>query len=517
MKKYRTLALRASRGGRLAAGLFVLLWSLAAAVPAVELKEPQIAVEKAKLALSAQHYQEAAELLKLVVAAQPDNTEALHYLGLAQIGLRDFKGAEQSLAQALAKDPNLLGARLDRAWALLELKKPDEALAELETVLAKEPDLPRAVYLKGQGLLLMKDYAGAAAAFEKAAGLEPKLAQQALFYAGVCRDKLGQSDKARESFLNAQALDSASPLGKASSDYLDRLESKVKPTKLKRFEASATLLYQYDTNVAAVANEERLPKGLNHREDSRGVLLLGLIGRPLLTQNWDTEALYYFYASQHNEADEYNLMLHQGILGGTYHTNLSHHPLRLRLRAQYQSAGLGEGYEYYSTILRLLPSAFLQESDRAITELSYYVESEKFAEPGEGPLNRNNLADQLLLAQYLGFLHNRAWLKAAARFTVVNADGQEYDSNRYAGLLEVRLPLWKKAEGTAGFEYEYRDYFRSAGNRRDEVFVYRARLDQQIIKHLAAYVAADLNDYNSNLAPFDYERNIFSAGLTGRF
>ena len=498
-------------------GLCVLLWLLAAAALAAELKEPQIAVEKAKLALSAQQYQEAADLLQPVVAAQPDNTEALHYLGVAQIGLKDFKGAEKSLAQALAKDPSLVAARLDRAWALLELKKADEALAELETVLAKEPDLPRAVYFKGHALLLKKDYAGAAAAFDRAAGLDPKLAQPALFYAGVCREKLGQGDKARESFLNAQALDSASPLGKASSDYLDRLEGKGQTENRKRFEASASVLYQYDTNVAAVANDEKLPQNVAHRQDSREVLLVGLLGRPLLTKTWTTEAGYYFYASQHAREDEYNLMMHQGILGGTYRTSVSRYPLQLRLRAQYQWAGLGESYDYYSTIWRLLPSAFLQENNRSITELNYAIASENFAKPGEGPLNRNNLSDQILLAQYLGFFQNRAWLKVGARLMMVNADGQEYDSNRYAGLVELRCPPWKKAEVLGGFQYEYRDYFRSSGNRRDEVLVYSLRLDQEIVKHLSAYVSADWSTYNSTLQPFDYQRDIYTVGVTGRF
>ena len=120
-----------------------MLWLLAAGAQAAELKETQINLEKAKLAISDQHYQEAAELLKPVVAVEPDNAEALRYLGLAQIGLSDFKAAEQSLARALKKDPSLLGARLDHAWAAIELKQPDPALADLEAVLAKEPDLPR--------------------------------------------------------------------------------------------------------------------------------------------------------------------------------------------------------------------------------------------------------------------------------------------------------------------------------------------------------------------------------------
>jgi len=516
VKKYGRRAFGGPRQGWIAAGLLALLGLLAPGVGAAETKEWQINLEKAKLAVSARQFQEAAELLKPVVAAEPDNVEALRYLGLAQIGLDDFTAAEQSLSQALARDPNLVGARLDRAWALIELKKPEAALADLEIVLAKEPDLPRAVYFQGHALMLKKDYAGAAAAFEKASALDPKLAQAALLHAGVCRDKLGQGEKAREALLNAQALDASSPLGKAAGDYLDQLEGKGRPEKRKRFEASASLLYQYDTNVAAVANEELLPQNLKHREDGRGVVLIGLLGRPLVTKNWETEANYCFYASQHEKADEFNLMVHQGILGGTYSTNLSRYPLRLRLRASYQWAGLGESYEYFSTTMGFLPSAFLQESDRNITEFSYHVESETFAQPGVGPLDRDNIADQLLLGQYLGFLNNRAWLRVAGRFTFVDANGQDYDSSRIAGLAEVRLPLWKKAEALAGFDYEHRDYFNSSGHRRDEVYVYRAQVEQQIIKHLSGYISAVFNDYNSNLTAFTYERNIFTAGLTGR-
>jgi len=513
--EYRKRGEQMMRSWRIGIAFLAVAWLMAASVRGAELKEARLNLEKAKLALSDARYQEAVGLLQEVLAAEPENTEALQYLGLGQIGLKDFKAAEQTLARALAQDPSLLNARLDRAWALIELKQPDPALAELLTALASEPDYPRAIYLQGQALLLKKDYAAAAAALEKAAGLDPKLAQSALAFAAACRDKMGDTEKAKEGFLNAQALDPSSPMGKAAADYLDQMEGKAKPEKARKFEAGALLSYQFDSNVAAVANEQTLPKGVEDEADGRGVVLASFVARPLTAQNWTTEARYYFYASKHFELDEYNLMLHQGVLGATYGTKLSRYPLRLRLRALYQWSGLGENYEYYSAIWRILPTALLQESERSLTEFSYAVETEKFEDPGEGELDRDNVADQILLAQHLGFLQNRGWLKLGVRFTSVDADGQDYDSSRLAGLAQVRVPLWKKAQGLAGFEYEYREYINHPGNRRDEIFSYRGQMEQEIVKHLSVYLAGKINNHNSTLAGFDYDRNIYSVGLRG--
>ena len=44
-----------------------------------------------------------------------------------------------------------------------------------------------------------------------------------------------------------------------------------------------------------------------------------------------------------------------------------------------------------------------------------------------------------------------------------------------------------------------------------------AQVEQQIVKHLSGYISGVFNDYNSNLTGFTYDRNIFTAGLTGRF
>ena len=496
-----------------AIGLLVVTGLMAASVQGAELKEMKLNLEKAKLALSEKRYEEAAKLLEEVVAAEPDNTDALRYLGLAQMGLKDFKAAEQSFAQALAKNPSWTNCRLDHVWALVELKRPDAALAEIESVLAAEPENARGLYLKGQALLLKNDYAAAAVAFQNAASLDPAIAQDCMVYLGVCQDRLGQTDLAREALLNAQALDPASATGQTASAYLERLEKGAKPGKVKRVEGSLTVLYQNDSNVATVADERMLPEDVSHKADSRMVVLASVLGRPLLTDYWTTEARYTFYGSRQFKEDNYNLMVHQGLLGGYYRTLVHKRPLTLRIQGLYQWAGLGKDYDYYSTIWRVIPSAYLQETDRLMTEFSYYVESETFEDPGEGDLDRDNRADQILLAQYLGFLDNRVVLKLAGRFIYEDANGRDYDVSRMAGMAELRLPLWSKARALAGFEYEYRDYFNNRGKRRDEIIIYSARLEQEIIKHLTLYGDANFNDYNSTLSGFDYDRNIYSAGL----
>jgi biofilm PGA synthesis protein PgaA len=96
------------------------------------------------------------------LAANPNDLEALIFLGNANFDIQRYDAALELYRRALALDPRNIRVRTDMASALRHTGKPDDAVAELRKVLAQEPTHPAALYNLGWMLANDKnDLAGA--------------------------------------------------------------------------------------------------------------------------------------------------------------------------------------------------------------------------------------------------------------------------------------------------------------------------------------------------------------------
>jgi tetratricopeptide (TPR) repeat protein len=99
--------------------------------------------------------------------------EAEYNLGTALISLHDPRDGLAHLDQSIQLNPNLVPARLARAWALTDIQQWKPAREDFLAVLALQPDSAQA--MDGVGLTYMKtnDLTQARAWFEKALALAP--------------------------------------------------------------------------------------------------------------------------------------------------------------------------------------------------------------------------------------------------------------------------------------------------------------------------------------------------------
>ncbi|MBZ5516038.1 MAG: tetratricopeptide repeat protein [Acidobacteriia bacterium] len=185
----------------------------------------------------------AAQALKSVVEAQPDNAPAWFNLGYAYSGLHQDAEAVAAYEKTLALQPNLFEAHLNLGILLMQMKRVKEAVAHLDKAVTLKPEHPRAHLYDGRALaalgqpeaaekqfqeairldptlaiawfdlgqlcLSRKDNAGALAAFQKAAGLDPKL-PQAMLGAALALEGLNRAPEAIpqfEQYLAAQPDD----------------------------------------------------------------------------------------------------------------------------------------------------------------------------------------------------------------------------------------------------------------------------------------------------------------------
>lgn len=115
----------------------------------------------------------------------------------------DAKGALAAFDRALAADPALEPARLNRAVALLRMNDPAGAIVELARVWANEasPFRAQAAYHHGIALDRMGRPAEAETWLARAVELDPKL-DAALLYTGLLRERRGDLDGAARAYLD---------------------------------------------------------------------------------------------------------------------------------------------------------------------------------------------------------------------------------------------------------------------------------------------------------------------------
>jgi tetratricopeptide (TPR) repeat protein len=224
--------------------------------------------------------QDAMNRLQSILAASPDNLEAIDTMAIAEWKLGKTDGAEKLLEGALAKSP---------------------------------ADLKSAVMLSRM-MLNQKDPDGAEKVLKKAAATAPKSAAPALAL-GSLYAKLNQADKAEAAFRNALQLDPKSAvallgiatvqLARRQLDQAEQTLRQVAALPDQRYDALyAVFLYQSGKRDAALAEFERIAKehpddrtartrlleayfAMNKQPEAQGVLAAALKKNPK-----DADALF---------------------------------------------------------------------------------------------------------------------------------------------------------------------------------------------------------------------------------
>jgi tetratricopeptide (TPR) repeat protein len=157
------------------------------------------------VALETQNFTGAVELLSRVVKIDPRYATAFVNRGSAFRALGQWEAALESYAQALALDANLAEAHYNRGVVLQKLQRGEEALASYDTAIAARPDLADAYFNRALLLHELKRLPAALASYDQALALEPGLAAAALGRANTLYE-LGRLDEALAAFDRAISL-----------------------------------------------------------------------------------------------------------------------------------------------------------------------------------------------------------------------------------------------------------------------------------------------------------------------
>jgi len=148
---------------------------------------------------------EAAALYREVLVAQPDNADALHYLGLAVATLGDGPQALRLLGEAVRLQPGNAALHTNLGSVLSQSGRHAEAASCYERALTLQPGLAAAHRGRGTSLMQLGQPEPALASFREAVRLAPN-DDQAHNGLGVALERTGRVEEARIAFSRAIAL-----------------------------------------------------------------------------------------------------------------------------------------------------------------------------------------------------------------------------------------------------------------------------------------------------------------------
>lgn len=200
---------------------------------------------KAQLALALDHHQRgelrvAIDLYRTVLRLDPDNSDALHYLGVAQLQQGHYRRASDLISRAielnprnahchnnlgevwrqqdnieaampcfqraLSLAPNYAQANHNLGLCYAALGKLDQAVEWFTTALAHEPGSIESHLALANIYSMRREFAKAASAFESALALNPAVASTEEAFGRVLHE-LGESERARAAFDRALELE----------------------------------------------------------------------------------------------------------------------------------------------------------------------------------------------------------------------------------------------------------------------------------------------------------------------
>ena len=158
--------------------------------------EPLYAMLREAVGLHNQgRFQEAERMYRAVLEAAPEQSDALHLLGVLSAQRGDSAGAAELIGRAITSDPQNPAAFYNRGNALRDLKRYEEALSSYDSALALRQDHLGALINRGATFEQMNRPADALQSYERALQLEPN-SPALLFNRGNALRDLGRLEDA---------------------------------------------------------------------------------------------------------------------------------------------------------------------------------------------------------------------------------------------------------------------------------------------------------------------------------
>lgn len=464
-----------------------------------------------------ENYEEAIPLLLNARKEEPRSSLAAFFLGLAYKQVLDYPNAFVHLQDAVTLHPRIKEALVELIEVALQLNKLEAANEWIQIAEKEEIFTARIAFLKGLALKKEGKNMEAISSFERAMATDETLAQAAEVQIAMCYLEERKLKAAKETFQAAVLLDPTSDLAAYARQYQDLVEDRIYIERPLRVTLGA--YGQYDTNVVLLPNERAFAPGITDEESAVLTTTARVDYVPVFKGPWLFNAQYAFlgsfyenYSTSHNYISN-GIYVTPGYNFGRYALNLAvnynHYLVRDPSYKQYLD------YVYAGPLLR-----FLLNRAQVLELFSGYVHQE-YDEP---PLIPQEDRDSDGFYGYLGWI----WLYAKGAFFSVryefstdNTDGIHWENDGHRLLANIAIPVVGKLK----FQITGQAFFQRFKNtntifgvkREDDVYRGSLGLTWEFYKNTTLVLQVNATRANSNIPIYDYDREVYTAGIEYRF
>lgn len=467
-------------------------------------------LEKGLAEYKAENYEESIEFFLKARQQQPASAMPPYYLGLTCKQLGNYKEAITWLSEAAAKKPPAKEAYLELAdaWYNLEdFARAGEWIEQAEKENIKPAD---AAFLKGLILLKEGDNEGAITAFTKAKETDKSMTQAATFQIAIAYANDRRLKEAGESFRAVITVDPATDIASYAKEYETSIARSIEAHRTWRLTASAA--WQYDDNVVLKPSTAIPALEITGEKDSGVTANLRLDYTPLLSGKWIFNGQYSINTTTYFDTNSHNLFVHNITLMPGY--NIKHGTITLPLTYTY--ALVHE--EAYMTVASARPTLNLQFKSGDICQLSLGYAKRTMQQPALDP---DEDRDGDIYSASLGYVHtfdqNRGVINARYELSRELTNGRNWDNLGNKLNLGALIPLKERVRLTLSGEAYRQDYkhINTAFEikRADRTYTGTVALLWNIYKTLELNIQYSHTKANSNIAVYDYNRNVYTAGM----
>ncbi len=434
--------------------LATVVWGTSAAW--AQRGDANVLAAKAAIAYEDKQYDEALTLLNKAIALVPQHERSLFYKGLVYLAQKRPQEAIAPLETVHQLRPDDLDIQHHLGVAYFSVGNYDKAKPFLDAVYDQNPDTENMGYYVGFLRYREKQYGKAVEAFDHTKTPSADIQQLNGFYRGLALGVLGLPSEAMTELEQVQRTQAISPLTQSSIRIREALSAGQIFGPEKRFRFQISVGGFYDDNVAInpdpvntipilnpPANPNTIINNLRQRDTTAPGFLTNLRADHSFYRQgpFEATATYSFFQTVNgNGLDEFNIQSHLGGVSGFYRGVLADLPYQLGAQYTYDYVFLdGDGFlsrhtpTASATVLEptfTLPGLGIVGN---LTTFLYRYQIQKFfREPGDndprfGGESRDGYNNMLGLIHAFRLANDRVLFRIGYQYDLQVTDGSTFD------------------------------------------------------------------------------------------
>ncbi len=521
----RNVLVSAFGGLAIGACLCLVLW---AGTVSAQQSESTVLISQGILAYDDKRYAEAFGLFSEALKQDPESVEALYYLGLVHLAQLQPALAVERLEKAHEKAPRDILIRFQLGVAYFALEQYDKAEPLLAEVFAEQPKLEGLGYYVGFMRYRKKDYDGALKAFTTGASTDPTVQQLTKFYAGLTHGILGLSERAITEVEEALRLQPVSPLTGPAERIRDTIVAAREREQRLRAEIRVGGFYDDNVSVNPQPSTDPTAESIRTRKNrSPGELASVRVDYSWLRSGpWEATATYSVFQTfnNNNHLSVFNVQDHLAALGGFYRGAVASLPYQIGLQYSYDYLLL----DNHAFLDRHTATLFgtLVENPGNLTTMVGRLQFKNFLQDGTTAPAFNRDAQNWMVGptHVFRFAGDKHLFRLGYQFDIEDAQGRDFS---YKGHRLVTGGQYTLPWGETRLRYDYEVHFRAYDNvnslplsspgsmkRKDTEQLHAFRVEKPLPNSLTLSAEYQGTFAQSNIALFDYHRNVFSLIMT---